>query len=142
MEAAAGDNASAKAQALDGLRQYGSDFSSFLADANPYLDEDGLEALLASHTRHLVSQVSSYVDQDYEAAYTTLRQAYQHTETLAAGLAGAIADQFPRQFPDTATADPMPGLWLRQIGWLWVWVAVVMAAVLAAWRRDTAKPNA
>ena len=129
--AAAEGDASGQTQALDGLRQYGTDFSAFLADANPFLDEDGLEALLASHTDHLVSQVSSYVDGDYEAAYTTLREAYEHTESIAAGLAGAIADQFPRLFPDTATAVPTAPWWLRPIGWLldgrqsqWPWCSL------------------
>ena len=135
VEAAADGNAAAQTQARDGLRKYGNDFSTFLADANPFLDEDGLEALLAAHTQHLVSQVSTYLDEDYEAAYTTLRDAYEHTESIAAGLAGAIADQFPRLFPDTATAVPAPNSWLRPIGWLLVWAAVVLAAVLIAWRR-------
>jgi hypothetical protein len=134
VEAAANGDTSAQTQALDGLRQYGADFSAFLADANPFLDEDGLEALLASHTEHLVSQVSSYVDGDYEAAYTTLREAYAHTELIAAGLAGAIADQFPRLFPDTATAVPTPTSWLRPIALLLGWAAVAIAAVLIAWR--------
>jgi hypothetical protein len=138
VEASSEDNAAAKAEALDGLRQYGHDFSSFLAEANPFLDEGGLEALLATHTQHLVSQVSMYLDGDYEAAYTTLRQAYEHTESIAAGLAGAIADQFPRLFPDTATTVPTPASWLRRIAMLLGWTAVAIAAVLTAWRRRRA----
>ena len=127
--AAADGDASAQTQALDGLRQYGTDFSAFLAETNPFLDEDGLEALLAAHTEHLVSQVSSYVDGDYAAAYTTLRDAYEHTESIAAGLAGAIADQFPRLFPDTATDIPTPRPWLRTTALL-LGIAAVGVAVM------------
>ena len=134
VEAAANGDTSAQTQALDGLRQYGTDFSAFLADANPFLDEDGLEALLASHTEHLVSQVSSYVDGDYEAAYATLREAYEHTEAIAAGLAGAIADQFPRLFPDTASDVPAPTSWLRAIPLLLGLAAVAVAVVLIGLR--------
>lgn len=135
VEAAADDNSPAKTQALDGLQEYRSDFSSFLAEANPFLDQGGLESLLATHTRHLTSQVSSYLNQDYEGAYGTLRQAYAHTESLAAGLAGAIADQFPRLFPDTATIAPATGEDSRPIGWLLVTAAAVGAVALSAWRR-------
>ena len=141
VEAAADGDASAQTRALDGLRQYGADFSAFLADANPFLDEDGLEALLASHTEHLVSHVSSYVDGDYEAAYRTLREAYEHTESIAAGLAGAIADQFPRLFPDTATDLPTPMSWLRTIVLLLGFAAVAGGLMLKGWRpRRTTSP--
>ena len=138
--AAADGDASAQTQALEGLRQYGTDFSAFLADANPFLDEDGLEALLAAHTEHLVDQVSSYIDGDYEAAYITLRDAYEHTESIAEGLGGAIADQFPRLFPDTATDLPTPTSWLRTIALLLVFAALAVAAVLIGWRRGPTIP--
>lgn len=92
----------ARDEAADGLRVFRSDFSSFLADANPFLEPDGLEALLATHTEHLVAQVTAYQDEDYASAYGILREGYAHTELLAAGLGGAIADQFPQKFPDTA----------------------------------------
>ena len=94
-------------QALAGLAEYRSDFSQFLSDANPFLDADDLEALLAAHTDHLVMQVEAYEEGDYESAYDALHEAYVHTESLAEGLAGAIANQFPQRFPDTALAqDP------------------------------------
>ncbi len=100
--AVAADDDDAQDAALDGLRAYRFDFSSFLADANPFLDAGGLEELLETHTDHLVAQVAAYRDEDYVQAYGTLREAYAHTELLAGGLGGAIADQFPQQFSDTA----------------------------------------
>ena len=121
VEASADDNAAGKTQALQGLREYREDFSAFLAGANPFLDAAGLEALLDEHTSHLVAQVSQYLDEDYETSIETLREAYAHSELLAAGLAGAIADQFPLIFPDTALpAPPRSG------------PSVLMAGLLAA----------
>jgi hypothetical protein len=102
VEAVAAEDADAQGEALAGLRAYGSDFSAFLGDANPFLDPDDLEPLLVTHTEHLVAQVSAYADEEFGEAYGSLRDGYAHTEMLAAGLGGAIADQFPLKFPDTA----------------------------------------
>ena len=102
--AVAADDVDAEEQALDGLRTYRTDFSSFLAEANPFLEPDALESLLATHTEHLVAQVAAYQNEDYAAAYDSLREGYAHTEVLAGGLGGAIADQFPQMFPDSAMA--------------------------------------
>jgi hypothetical protein len=124
--AVANDDVAAAEQALAGLGQYRSDFSEFLSQANPFLDADQLNALLAAHTNHLVAQVEAYADGEYESAYGALREAYAHTESLAAGLAGAIADQFPQRFPDTAllagrsSAPTLP-------------IALGLISVLAAW---------
>ena len=109
VEAVAAGDADQENEALDGLRAYRSDFSSFLAEANPFLDAEGLEGLLATHTDHLIAQVTAYQDEDYAAAYEALREGYAHTELLAAGLGGAIADQFPLKFPDTAMATQSTG---------------------------------
>ena len=89
-------------RSLDGLADSRSDFSRFLADANPLIDAGALETMLATHTGHLVEQVGAYASGDYGQAYQMSRHAYAQTEELAAGLAGAIADQFPQLFPDTA----------------------------------------
>ena len=123
--AAAGD-AAAQDTALERLRVYRSDFSSFLGEANPHLDPEALEALLATHTDHLVAQVSAYQDEDYAEAYSVLRDGYAHTETLAAGLGGAIADQFPQKFPDTALREPSTGGWPTIIGLMLSTAAAVL----------------
>jgi hypothetical protein len=102
VEATALSDDAAQDAALRGLADYRSDFSDFLADANPHLDEAGLERLLEAHTDHLIEQVQAYADEDYDHAYHMVRDAYAQTADLAGGLAGAIADQFPRRFPDTA----------------------------------------
>jgi hypothetical protein len=128
VEAVAAGRAEARDDALDGLRTYRSDFSAFLAGANPFLDQRALERLLAAHTGHLVAQVTAYEDRDYEEAYDTLRDAYGHTGQLAAGLGGAIADQFPRLFPDTALKPDSSGGWLAALGWLLLAAAIADGA--------------
>jgi hypothetical protein len=111
VEATAGGDTATQDEAVRGLADYRSDFSDFLADANPHLDEAGLERLLEAHTDHLVEQVGAYADEDYDHAYHMLRDAYAQTADLASGLGGAIADQFPQRFPDTAAVmEPDGGL--------------------------------
>lgn len=119
--------------ALDALSAYRSDFSRFLADANPLLDAEALESLLAVHTNHLVDQVTAYAEDDYTSAFETLRHAYAQTEDLAAGLAGAIADQFPRLFPDTAATPSADGP--VRLEWVIVGAGLLAVAVALAVRR-------
>ena len=138
VDATAADDDERRSDALSGLATYRSDFSSFLAEANPHLEADELEALLEVHTQHLVDQVSAYADEAYDPAFAMLRDAFAQTEDLSAGLAGAIADQFPQLFPDTASSAPQPGGGLRQ------WAAVIGVAMSAyaammvtgRWRRS------
>ena len=105
--AVAADDAAAQRDARAALSAHETEFGAFLADANPMLDEAGLRALLEMHTDQLVDQVAAYRDTDYGTAYRTLREAYGHTKDMAAGLGGAIAEQFPERFPDVAM-DPPP----------------------------------
>ena len=120
----------AQQAALDALATYRSDFSAFLADANPHLDADALESLLEVHTDHLVDQVAAYAEGDYAVAFQMLRHGYAQTEELAAGLAGAIADQFPQLFPDTAATRAPAGL----PRFVPVGLAAVLLATLVALR--------
>jgi len=128
VEAVASGSTDAQTEALDGLRADESDFSAFLAEANPLLDADELEALLATHTEHLVAQVTAWQDEDYASAYDTLHEAYAQTEAVAAGLGGAIADQFPQRFPDAALAPDPSGDWFAAVGWLLVFAAAAAGA--------------
>ena len=102
----ADDDDAAVADALEQLRDYRSDFNSFVADANPYLPDAALEGILESHTDHLVRQADAYASGDYEASHGLAREAYVHTAELSANLAFAIRDQFPQRFPDVAMSPP------------------------------------
>lgn len=131
VEATADGDDGRQQAALDGLATYRSEFSTFLADANPHLDAAALETLLEAHTHHLVTQVDAFVAGDYGAAFDMLRGGYQQTEELAAGLAGAIADQFPQMFPDTSVTSAGAGrdapAWLVLSGLLLVVAAAAFA---------------
>ena len=131
---AEGDTAAQDAS-LAGLRQYRSDFSAFLAGANPLLEPADLEDLLRVHTEHLIEQVTAYDEGDFAGAYAILREAYAHSGELSAGLAGAIADQFPQLFPDTALVDSQPVPWLTLVGWTLVGMALAMATMPLRWSR-------
>lgn len=102
----ADDDDAAVADALEQLRDYRHDFSSFVANANPFLPDAALDGLLESHTDHLVRQADAYASGDYEASHELAREAYVHAAELSASLAAAIRDQFPRRFPDAAMSPP------------------------------------
>jgi hypothetical protein len=130
--AVAEDDAASQNLALDGLRQYRSDFSTFLSDANPFLAPDDLESMLAAHTGHLIDQVTSYAEGDFDAAYGTLREAYAQTGDLAAGLGGAIAEQFPGPFPDAGMSVAH-----REMPWQLTGALLLALAAFTATRRAT-----
>lgn len=117
------DDQAGRQAALADLSDYQSDFTAFLADANPFLSADDFESLVGEHTDHLVAQADSYADGDYAASYAIQREAWAHSGALSAGLAGAIADQFPQLFPDTAL--PMQAESPR-------WPAALLFGLLAA----------
>ena len=133
VEAAANDDDAARQAAETGLEQYRTDFSRFLAEANPYLVATTLDELLTHHTDQLVGQVEAYVAEDYERAYELAREAHAHVGTLADGLASAIASQFPEQFPDASVAtgvERFPGRGVPAL--LLVAAAACISAVPAA----------
>ena len=92
------------AAALADLADYQTAFSAYVASANPFVSRDAFEALVGDHTAHLVDQADAYAGGDYAASYQIGREAYAHAGEMARNLAGAIADQFPLLFPDTAAA--------------------------------------
>ena len=140
-----GDEA-ARQQALDELRDYRSDFTAFLADANPFLPANQFESMVSEHTDLLVEQADAYAEGDFAAAYATQREAWTQIGALSADLAVAIAHQFPEVFPDVAM--PMPADTPRWPAALAVALIAVMVAVRlampldgsAAARRGWARP--
>lgn len=120
----------ARQAALDALGDYRSDFTAFLADANPFLAADDFESLVSEHTSLLVEQADAYADGDFAAAYATQREAWAQVGDLSAGLADAIAHQFPAKFPDAAMQQPSPVPW-RPIA-LVVGLTVLLLAVRLA----------
>jgi cytochrome c556 len=124
---AEGDASSADA-ALQELSQYQTDFTAYVAQANPFVSGDAFETLIGQHTHHLVAQADAYASGNYDASYRLGREAYAHSGELSKSLAGAIADQFPLLFPDTAGRQPTAPIGLVGAGLL------AMSAMLVAVR--------
>ena len=127
-----GDEAGRQA-ALEQLTTYQSNFTAFLSDANPFLHESEFRSLVQEHTDFLVSQADSYADGDFAASYATQREAWAQIGELSAGLAEAIADQFPNVFPDTAVRTDTSAPW-RPAALLVGLLAVLLAIRLAITR--------
>lgn len=132
----AGDTADQET-ARRGLADYSSDFTAFLASANPFLSGSSFEGLVGAHTEHLLDQVDAYADDDFVAAYRIGREGFAHTGVISAGLAAAIADQFPQRFPDASMAPAAGGgpTGLAAPAALLVLAVVSIAAVASVRRR-------
>jgi hypothetical protein len=128
VSAIAAEDETAADAALDELSQYRTDFSAYVAAANPFVSGVAFEALIGAHTEHLVDQADAYASGDYDASYELGREAFAHTGELSRSLAGAIADQFPQLFPDTAGPRPEAPIGLIGAGLL------AVAAVLGVGR--------
>lgn len=119
--------------AIDSLAEYRTEFSDFLADANPELSEAALRDLLAHHTAQLVDQVDAFAAGDYEQAYGIAREAFAHAFDIGDALALAIAAQFPGMFPDTSVPEPAHDPWP-----LGAWILALAAAALTLIRQRVA----
>lgn len=88
----------AKAKALADLEGYEEIASSFLAGANPFLDKNGVQMLLAGHVKTLTPVIDAQGAGDQATAYSQLRTAYGHMQMLSDALSEAIVMQFPDAF--------------------------------------------
>ena len=113
VDATARADVSAQAIALEGLGEFESRFTTFLAEANPHLQPDKLHELVHEHDLQLVDRVKAFAVDDYARAYQVGREGFMHTESMASVLATAIAQQFPQVFPDTSTTRQPSG----RAGW-------------------------
>lgn len=138
------DDPEATTAALADLDDYRTAFSEYVADANPFVSQAAFEVLIGDHTDHLIEQADAYATGNYAASYTLGREAYAHSGEMARSLAGAIADQFPLLFPDTAAvpADAPEAVTLpaRVVGPLLAVIGLTAAtlAVVRARRRVVA----
>jgi hypothetical protein len=114
--ATAGGDDAARQQAADDLGGYVQDFGAFLGTATgENLPTDAAQSSLEAHVGQLAGQVDQFFAEDFETAYASEREAYEHMYMTGSALAAAIAGQFPDKFPttpessDTALA-PVEGL--------------------------------
>jgi hypothetical protein len=87
LSAALRDDEAGKEQAKDELAQFASDLSNLLADASPLLDPDELEESLSIHTDQTLSITDDLVGEEYDGAYATAHEAFEHMGTMAELLA-------------------------------------------------------
>ncbi len=107
--ATANDDQAGKDKAMAELDEYVVDQAAFLSSATEdRLKASDLEAGLTEHVDQLLAAFDQYVAGDYEASYTSLRDAYAHMLMPGAALSQTIVDQFPDKFSGQSMPDGMP----------------------------------
>ncbi len=92
------DDQAKKDEARAGLDAYRADFGAFLSSANPNLTKDAVAEALVPHVNSVFDAIDAQGAEDPQA-FDKLREAAGHMPSTANVLAGAIATQFPEQFP-------------------------------------------
>ncbi len=148
VQATGAEDEAAKEKALEALDNYRADFSSFLETATEgRLKSDALAEGLQMHVTQLIGAFDSYTNEDYDAAYNSVREAYAHMYKPAKGLSGAFADQFPDKFAMSMPTDMpktgMGGTAEQQLPIEWILAAVLatMAATGVVVRRKLQKDS-
>ncbi|MBD2845052.1 copper amine oxidase N-terminal domain-containing protein [Paenibacillus sp. IB182496] len=101
---AAGDEAM-KDEALEDLSGYKEDFSEFLAGATGQ-EADTIAQGLQTHVEQLIGAFDDYVDEDYDEAYDSMRDAYGHMYMTAKLLSAGIADRYVDTYGVTDADTP------------------------------------
>ena len=135
--AAAADDQPAVEEATTMLTStFATDLGTFLNSATEDrmpLDETiaGVEA----HETSVVDAFQQYVSGDYAASYESYRAGYVIMFDIGKGLSGAIVDQFPENFENTAP-EKMPATGLggtaNQSNTMILWITLSMMILLAA----------
>ncbi|UOQ49839.1 copper amine oxidase [Gracilibacillus caseinilyticus] len=100
-----------KQAALDELKQYRQEFSSFLDDATEGRVEAGaLAEGLQQHVNQLIGAFDAYVAGNYDEAFNLHAEASNHMFMPAKGLSSAITSQFPDKFNNTLAVTPASDL--------------------------------
>lgn len=90
----------ARERASSDLTANAHEIARFLSGANPYLPEDTVFRLLATHGAHHVAQIDQITAGDFPLEAQTWRTMRMHMLVIADALAGALARQFPDRFGD------------------------------------------
>lgn len=85
------------------LHEYVTDFSSFLAEANPNLPSAAVEQLIGEHVEQLEA-IAAYDAGNYGEAYPAIRATYEQMFVIGDALSEAIALQFPDRFTGKSVA--------------------------------------
>lgn len=90
------------ASAVNDLAQYAKDFGAFINSVVPSLPADAVAASVGMHEETLRAVIDAQRAGNENEAYTALRAAAAHVNTVAATLAGGIA----KTLPDKIGGDP------------------------------------
>lgn len=97
------DDEGAQQLAEEQLHTYVSDFSTFLASANPNLPPAVVEGLVAEHVDQLEA-IAAFDAGNYDEAYPAVSETYNHMFRIGDALSEAIALQFPERFTGKSLA--------------------------------------
>ncbi|WP_298834411.1 hypothetical protein [uncultured Planococcus sp.] len=135
--AAAADDQPAVEEATTTLTStFATDLGTFLNSATE--DRMPLDETIAgvqAHETSVVDTFQQYVSGDYAASYENYRAGYAIMFDIGKGLSGAIVDQFPENFENTAP-EKMPATGLggtaNQSNTMILWITLSMMILLAA----------
>ena len=96
--------------ALKALGQYRSQFSTFMAKANPNISAAALSASLQVHVNQLINTFKAYVAGNNSLAAKDFVTAYDHMFMSGDYLATAISKQYPTKFMDSNPNTPAANL--------------------------------
>ncbi|MFC0270440.1 copper amine oxidase [Metabacillus herbersteinensis] len=110
--ATAEEDEEGKKQALAELDEYRVEQAAFLETATEgRLKAADLEEGLKVHIDQLLMAFDSYAEGDYETAYNSIHEAYNHMFGFGQMMAGAVVDQFPENFAGEKPSDmPKTGM--------------------------------
>ncbi len=148
VEATGAEDEAAKEAALEELAQYRDDFSSFIATATEgEVPQEGLAEGLQMHVDQLIAAFDSYVAEDYDEAFSSIREAYGHmygaSETLSGGIVMQFPDKFQSEMPSDMPKTGLGGASNDSMSWAWAslsgFMVLITAMVFLRQRRETDK---
>lgn len=115
---------------------FATDLGTFLSTATENrMPQNETIAGVAAHEESVIGTFEQYVAGDYEASYSTYRGGYAIMFDIGKGLSGAIVNQFPEEFQNTAP-QKMPktgfGGTATQSNPMMLWIASSMLLIVAA----------
>ncbi|MGB6408366.1 MAG: hypothetical protein WBF39_12890, partial [Planococcus donghaensis] len=135
--AVAADDKQAAEEATNTLTStFAKDLGTFLNTATE--DRMPLDETIAgvkAHETSVIDTFQQYVSGDYTTSYETYRSGYAIMFDIGKGLSGAVVDQFPEKFENTAP-EKMPATGLggtaNQSNTMVLWITLSMMILLAA----------
>jgi hypothetical protein len=98
VDAVKSEDEDAKAQAKQNLTNAANDLTNFFASANPKLNKTDLKNALAMHGDQTLSIIDKMSSHDFDAAYSTSHEAYEHMGSIADMLVTGIVTQMPSKY--------------------------------------------